>query len=93
MHRREQNLNSLFNFGVSIALLLRDQASQKLWSEVSTVRPADGAKLGIHVGLFELIGIKKRFEDGACQLCGQVHFSTGPIVKLKGKRMPSNDYC
>lgn len=55
MHRRAQNLNSLFNFGVSTALLLRDQASQKLRSEVGTIRPADGAKLGIDVGLFELV--------------------------------------
>ena len=88
MHRRAQNLNSLFNFGVSTALLLRDQASQKLWSEVGTVRPADGAKLRIQVGLFELIGIEKRFKHWTCQLRGQVHFSMGAIVKLKGKRMP-----
>ena len=68
-------------------MLLRDQASQKLRREVGTIRPADGAKLGIDVGLLELFGIQKLFKDGACQLSSQVDFAMGSIVELKDETM------
>jgi len=78
---------------VSTALLLRDQASQKLWREVGTIRPADRAKIRIQEGLFEFFGITKLSEDYTCQPLRQVHLSISPIAKLEGKRIPGDDLC
>jgi hypothetical protein len=79
------------DLAVSDELLGQDQASQKLRSEIGTIRPGDGAKLGIDVGLFELFGIAKLLEDRACQLGGQIDFSMGSIVKMKEQRMLCGD--
>jgi len=68
-------------------LLGQDQTFQKLRREVGTIRPADGAQLRIHVGLFEVFRIQKLCKDGACQLCRQVDFALGAIVELKGETM------
>jgi hypothetical protein len=72
---------------MSDELLGQDQTFQKFRREVGSIGPTDCAKLGIHVSLFELFGIQKLFEDGACELCGQVDFAMGSIVKLKDEAM------
>ncbi len=75
------------DLAASDELLGQDETFQKLRREVGTIGPADGAKLGIDVGLFEGFRIQKLFKDGACQLCSQVDFAMGSIVELKDEAM------
>ncbi len=72
---------------MSDELLGQDQTFQKLRRKVGPIRPADGAKLRIHLGLFEVFRIQKLLEDRACQLCSQVDFAMGAIVEMKDETM------
>jgi len=57
------------DLAASDELLGQDQTFPTLQREIGTIGPADGAKLGIKEGLFEMFGIQKIFEDGTRQLC------------------------
>lgn len=76
---------------VSDELLGQDQTFQKLGCEVGTVGPADGAKLGIEEGQFELVGITKRLKHWSRELRGQVDFAMGSVIEPKEEIMFGGD--